>query len=69
MVYVTVKLEQINNDFVDIVNDNQITMKDFSVMCTNVHLDKYTQDPTLVKMKIWLHFKNLLEEYKLEGND
>ena len=44
-------------------------MKDFSVMCRNVQLDKYTQDPILLKMKIWLHFSKQLESYKIEGNN
>ena len=69
MIYMVYKLEKINKDYIDIVDQNQITMKDFSIMCRNVHLDKYTQDPILVKMKIWLHFRSLMEEYKLEGND
>ena len=69
MIYMVHKLEDINKDYIDIVDQNQITMKDFSVMCRNVNLDKYTQDPILIKMKVWLHFNQLMQEYKLEGND
>jgi hypothetical protein len=69
MIYVVWKLEQVNKDYADIIDANQITMKDFSVMCKDVLLDKYTQDAVLIKMKIWLHFRNLLEEFKIEGND
>jgi hypothetical protein len=69
MIYMVYKLEDINKDYIDIVDQNQITMKDFSVMCSKVHLDKYTQDPILIKMKVWLHFNHLMQEYKLEGND
>jgi hypothetical protein len=38
-------------------------MKDFSVVCYDVKLDKFTQDPRIIKMKIWLHFRQMLKPY------
>lgn len=55
--------------FIDRVDANQITMKDFSVQVNNTVLDKYTQDIRLVKMKIWLHFTRRFREFKLLDND
>ena len=69
MIYIFDKLEAINKEYLDIIDDNQITMKDFAVCCKNVILDKYTQDVRLVKMKIWLHFTRLFKEYHLPEND
>ena len=42
MVYIFVKLEALNAEYISIIDDNQITMKDFAITCTNVLLDKYT---------------------------
>lgn len=36
-------------------------MSDFAVMCQQVHLDKYTQHITLIKMRVWLHFHEQLK--------
>lgn len=42
MVYIFVKLEALNAEYISIIDDNQITMKDFAITCTDVLLDKYT---------------------------
>lgn len=68
MLYVFNKLRRLNEEYIAIIDDNQITMKDFSVQCQDVPLDKYTQDIRLIKMKIWLHFTRQFAEYRLEGN-
>lgn len=39
-------------------------MNNFSVVIENVKLDKYTQDPRIIKMKLWLHFRELLKPYR-----
>ena len=44
-------------------------MKDFGVLIENVVLDKQTYDSRLIKMKIWLHFKELLASKKDKYND
>jgi hypothetical protein len=69
MLYVFNKLQRLNQEYIDIIDDNQITMKDFSVQCRDVLLDKYTQDIRLIKMKIWLHFTRQFAEYRLEDNN
>ena len=69
MVFMFYKIEQLNREYLVTVDDNQITMKDFAVMCTNVKLDRYTQDSRLIKMKIWLHFTELMAPYRIYGND
>jgi hypothetical protein len=42
MLYTFDKLGGLNQEYIDIIDDNQITMKDFAVCCKNVILDKYT---------------------------
>lgn len=69
MLYVFTRLSRLNQEYIDIIDDNQITMKDFSVQCQNVPLDKYTQDIRLIKMKLWLHFTRQFAEYRLEDNN
>ena len=69
MIYVFKRLQSMNALFIDRVDANQITMKDFSVQVNNTVLDKYTQDIRLVKMKIWLHFTRRFREFKLLDND
>ena len=65
MVFMFYKIEQLNKEYLTTVDDNQITMKDFAIMCTNVKLDRYTQDSRLIKMKIWLHFTRLFQNREL----
>ena len=69
MMYFIKKLSILNDEFEDIVSDYQLSLTDFSVVCRNVILDKYTQEPIIIKMKIWLHFSKLLEPYKIAGNN
>jgi len=69
MVFMFYKIEQLNKEYLTTVDDNQITMKDFAIMCTNVKLDRYTQDSRLIKMKIWLHFTELMSPFRIYGND
>jgi hypothetical protein len=44
-------------------------MKDFGVKINNVKLDKHTIDSRVVKMKIWLHFRDILESKKERQNN
>lgn len=55
------KLNQINNEYLDIIDDMQVDMKDFGIMFKNVKLDKYTQDKPIIKMKLWLHVQEVLK--------
>ena len=43
------------------MDEHEITMSDFAVMCTRTHLDKYSQHVTLIKMRVWLHFHDQLQ--------
>lgn len=61
-------LKQANSDLLDIIDNNQMTMKDFTVYCKDVICDRHTQDSRLIKMKIWLHFTKLLKPHRLEDN-
>jgi hypothetical protein len=69
MIFVFIRLKTLNNEYIDIIDDNQITMKDFTVQINNLVLDKYTQDIRLVKMKIWLHFNNTFSTRKFMLKD
>ena len=43
-------------------------MSKFAIRINHVKLDKTTQDPRVLKMKIWLHFVKLLSPYKTTFN-
>ena len=51
------------------MDDLRVTMKDFGVKIDNVKLDRYTQDTRVVKIKVWLHFKEILARYHNKFND
>lgn len=57
VIYFFTKLESLNNEFLENVDDLRVQMKDFGVIIENVILDKYTYDSRIIKMKVWLHFK------------
>ena len=57
-----------NIEFLRIVDDLKIQTKDFGVTLENVVLDKYTYDSRIVKMKIWLHFNEILKKKKDKFN-
>ena len=63
MIHFFTKLEKFNNEFLKIYNDNNLTMRDFAIQCSDVLMDERTQDTRLVKMKIWMHFTKILEKY------
>jgi hypothetical protein len=69
MMYFFTKLESLNLEFLDIISTQQLSLADFSVVCRSVVLDKYTQDPLIIRMKIWLHFTNLLKQYIIADNN
>lgn len=69
MFYVFKRIQTINALYIEKIDANQITMKDFSIQVNNTILDKYTQDIRLVKMKIWLHFTRRFREFQIRDND
>ena len=66
--YIFNKLKDINNEYQEIMDNNIIKVSKFTIRVNDVILDKTTQDPRILKMKIWLHFTKLLEAYKTEAN-
>jgi len=69
MIYFFSKINVLNNEFLSSIDDLRVQMKDFGVKINNVKLDKYTQDSRIVKIKIWLYFKEILEANKDRYND
>lgn len=69
MMYFFAKINALNNEFLEKIDDLRVQMKDFGVKINNVKLDKYTLDSRIVKIKIWLHFKDILELKKEKYND
>ena len=43
-------------------------MSKFAIRINHIKLDKTTQDPRILKMKIWLHFSKLLTPYQTKFN-
>ena len=50
------------------MDKNIIKMCKFSVRMNDVKLDKTTQDIRILKMKIWLHYRKLLEPHQTADN-
>lgn len=47
----------------------QVQMKDFGVRIKDVRLDKFTYDSRVIKIKVWLHFREILQPFKSAHND
>ena len=69
IVYIFNRLQYINNEYIQTIDDKSVTMKDFAIMCQNLKVDKFTQDSRLLKMKVWLHFMKLLKEINNPDSD
>ena len=69
IIYFFTKLESLNAEFIENVDDLRVSMKDFGIILENVILDKYTYDSRVIKMKVWLHFKQLLAPKVDKYND
>ena len=69
MAFIFSKLKDINNEYLEIMDDMRVQMKDFGVKINNVKLDKFTYDSRVVKIKVWLHFQDVLEPFKTPYND
>lgn len=63
------KLKEINMEYQEIMDNNIIKMSRFAIRINDVLLDKTTQDPRILKMKIWLHFTKVLEPYRNDENE
>jgi hypothetical protein len=62
MIFFFGKIKQLNSEFLEKIDDLRVQMKDFGVKLNNVRLDKFTSDSRIVKLKIWLYFKELLKD-------
>ena len=69
MIYFFTKINTLNNEFLGCMDDLRVQMKDFGVKINNVKLDKFTYDSRVVKIKVWLHFQDVLEPFKTPYND
>lgn len=67
MIYFFSVLRQINMEYLDIMDDLRVQMKDFGIKIDEVILDRYTQDSRLIKMKVWLHFTKILGLEEISG--
>ena len=50
------------------MDNNIIKMSKFAIRINNLKLDKTTQDPRMLKMKLWLHFTKILKRFVTEDN-
>ena len=66
--YLFNKLKDINYEYQEIMDNNIIKMSKFTIRLNGLKLSKNTQDPRILKMKIWLHFQKLLEAHRTEDN-
>ena len=62
MYYMFNKLKRMNDEYLTILDNNVIRMKDFSVQVRRLRFDNTTQDIRILKLKLWLHFEGLLED-------
>ena len=43
-------------------------MKDFTIQVRRYQFDNTTQDLRILKLKLWLHFEELLKDFRSETN-
>lgn len=63
------KLSEINQEYLDIMDDMTVQMKDFAIKIDDVTVDRYTQDSRVLKMKLWHHFTDILRPKRTIEND
>mmetsp|Transcript_4428 Transcript_4428/g.6510 ORF Transcript_4428/g.6510 Transcript_4428/m.6510 type:complete len:142 (+) Transcript_4428:4089-4514(+) len=63
------KLQAINQEYLDIIDDMSVQMSDFALQINDVIVDRHTQDSRVLKMKLWLHLTDLLREHRTLDND
>lgn len=63
------KLNDLNEEYIDILDGMTVQMKDFAVRINSITLDRYTNDPRILKIKLWDHFneKVLKKDRSLEN--
>jgi hypothetical protein len=68
MYYLFGKLKSINAEYLKILDNNVIRMKDFTIQVKRLQVDHQTQDMRILKLKMWLHFTELLKGFR-EGEN
>lgn len=61
MIYFFTKIRELNEEFLNALDDLKVQMKDFGVKIDDLRLDRFTQDSRLIKMKIWLYFTKIFQ--------
>lgn len=67
--YIFGKLKVINQEYLQILDNNVIRMQDFSVQIRNIKLDNTTQDIRILKLKVWIHFAELLKNLNAKSEN
>ena len=65
MIYFFTKIRELNEEFLNALDDLKVQMKDFGVKIDDLRLDRFTQDSRLIKMKIWLYFTRIFQNQEL----
>ena len=68
MYYFFGKLKNLNEEYLTILDNNVIRMKDFTIQVRRVSIDDATQDLRILKLKIWMHFTNILKKFRHGDN-
>ena len=69
MIFFFSKIQDINNEFLDNIDDLRVQMKDFGVKLNKVRLDKFTFDSRVIKLKVWHYFTEILKNDADKYND
>ena len=62
------KIETLNSEYLKIMDNITVQMRDFGVWMQEVKLDRHTQDPRVIKLKVWMFFMNILQRFATDEN-
>lgn len=68
IVQVFKKIAENNEEVRNVLSNLRISMTDFAIKLPDVRIDRSSQNPAILKMKIWLRLTELLREIKTEEN-
>jgi hypothetical protein len=57
--YMFGKLKLMNDEYLRILDNNVIRMKDFTIQVRRLQFNNTTQDLRILKLKLWLHFEEM----------
>ena len=69
MIFFFSKIQDINDEFLNNIDDLRVQMKDFGVKLNKVRLDKFTFDSRVIKLKVWHYFTEILKHEADNFND